>query len=346
MKRLKNSKLWIYFALLIMAALFVILSIMGAVAMLLFRNGVISPDEHFLPVPFILLILVSAVMGAVVALFVARKIMRPVEKLSAVLSDVAKGNFSVRLDEKSHFTEIGEMYANFNAMAKELSSIETLRTDFVVSVSHEFKTPIAAIEGYATLLQNDKLDRKTRNEYLDKVINNAHNLSTLTGNILQLSKLENQGVVTDKKIFSLDEQIRQSVLLLEQQWSAKNIEFDLDLPFIQFYGSESLLYQVWYNLIANAIKFSGNNETITINLQELSGEVIVQITDNGCGIDKKEQQHIFDKFYQADKTRASSGNGLGLALVKQIITLCGGTVTVESEIGKGSTFIVKLPKTK
>lgn len=343
-KGFHSSRLWVYFALLIMVALFIILFIVSLIAVLLFRNGIITPTEHFLPAPFILLIAISAIIGGIVALFVTKTIMRPMEHLSNALSEVAKGNFSVQLDDKSHFKEINETCKNFNIMTKELAGIETLRTDFVVSVSHEFKTPIAAIEGYATLLQNPKLDKKTHDDYVEKVINNARNLSSLTGNILQLSKLENQEVITVKKNFSLDEQIRKTVLYLEQEWTEKNIDFDFDLPEINFFGNESLLYQVWYNIISNAIKFSHKDSIIKIILDSQVDSVTVKVTDYGCGIGQEALPHIFDKFYQEDRARSSSGNGLGLSLVKRIVTLCEGSVKAESSTDSGTTFTVILPK--
>lgn len=229
-------------------------------------------------------------------------------------------------------------------MTKELGSIETLRTDFVVAVSHEFKTPLTAIEGYTALLQNGNLSAAQHDECVDKITANVHRLSTLTGNILQLSKLENQGIVADKKSYSLDEQLRKSILLLEREWTAKNIEFDLDLLPVQFNGSESLLYQVWYNLIQNAVKFSPDGGMIHIKLQLTEDKVVVCVADNGCGIDEASQKHIFDKFYQGNKAHASEGNGLGLALVYKIVTLCGGTISVDSQPEQGAAFTVTLPR--
>ena len=235
------------------------------------------------------------------------------------------------------------MYENFNAMTRELSGIETLRSDFIANVSHEFKTPLTAIEGYAALLRNRELTEKQRKDYLDKIAGNARKLSELTGNILWLSKLENQSVIPNKKYYRLDEQIRKTVLSLENEWSVKHLDFDIALPKTDFFGNEGLLYHVWFNLIGNAIKFSHENQTVKISMEEADGEVVVVIADSGCGMEEEAQRHIFEKFYQADKSHAKEGNGLGLTLVKRIVDLCNGHIAVESQLKKGSVFIVRLP---
>ena len=241
------------------------------------------------------------------------------------------------------FAAIREMYGDFNAMAKELAGVETLRSDFVSNVSHEFKTPLAAIEGYATLLQNKNLSSDKAREYLEKIISNAHKLSVLTGNILNLSKLENQNNVPNRKPFDLSEQIRKTILMLESAWEEKNISFDLSLPDIQYSGDAGMLFHVWYNLIGNAIKFSEKNSAIRIDLRTAENKVYVTIEDHGCGIDEKILPHIFEKFYQGDTSHSADGNGLGLALVKRIVILCGGEILVKSEKNKGSEFTVVLP---
>ncbi|SCI41790.1 HAMP domain-containing sensor histidine kinase [Romboutsia sp. 1001713B170207_170306_H8] len=188
--------------------------------------------------------------------------MKPVNKLIEATNEVAKGDFSIRLDENTHPPDIHNMNASFNKMVKELSSIETLRNDFIINVSHEFKTPIAAIEGYATLLQDNSLTEEERMEYTKIILDSSRQISSLSGNILKLSKLETQEIIPDKKYFSLDEQLRQSLLLLETQWSKKNIDIDMDLKSINYYGSEDLLMQVWLNIFSNAIKFTPNDGLI------------------------------------------------------------------------------------
>lgn len=339
----RGSRLWLYLASIVIAIILGILAIVFFVTFLLYRNGYLPPEKGLLGGPLWIVIVFGLLISAGISVFVARKIMKPIETLRSSLRKVANGDFSVRINEKSRLTSISEMNADFNAMAKELSGIETLRTDFVANVSHEFKTPLSAIEGYATLLQNPKITETRRQDYIEKIISNTHALSALTGNILKLSKLENQDCITDKRNFSLDEQLRLVMLNLESEWTAKKIELDIDLQDVTYYGNESLLYLVWYNLIGNAIKFSPEGGKIEIRLTENEGDITVTVQDYGCGIGEEERKHIFDKFYQADRAHSDNGNGLGLALAKRIVTLCKGEIFVESELNKGSTFSVRLP---
>lgn len=268
-------------------------------------------------------------------------LLRPLDKINVAMKDVAKGNFSAVLHHKSPIPGLKSMRDNFNIMTHELSGMETLRNDFVVSVSHEFNTPLAAIEGYATLLQGDGISDEARKKYVEKIVDNVRNLSELTGNILRLSKLENQGILTES-VFRLDEQIRRVFLLLEKRWDEKNMELDLDLPKTMCKGNAELMQIVWYNLISNAIKYSPSGSLIKVSIDKKEDAITVSVKDEGIGISEEDQPHVFEKFYQADKSHSSGGNGLGLALVKRIVELHGGSVGLESEIGKGSRFFVVL----
>ena len=338
----RTSLVWLYFALVAVLILVIVTLIMSAVMFLLFRRGDIPPGPAgMFPLDF--MIILGAILGTVVAILVIKQIFKPIERLSKGLRRVSTGDFSVRLKEKSMFAAIREMYGDFNAMAKELAGVETLRSDFVSNVSHEFKTPLAAIEGYATLLQDKNLSSDKAQEYLGKIISNAHKLSILTGNILNLSKLENQNNVPNRKPFDLSEQIRKTILMLESAWEEKNISFDLSLPDIQYSGDAGMLFHVWYNLIGNAIKFSEKNSAIRIDLRTAENKVYVTVEDHGCGIDEQTLPHIFEKFYQGDTSHSADGNGLGLALVKRIVILCGGEILVKSEKNTGSECTVVLP---
>lgn len=338
------SSLWLRFLIIIFAILFGLIFVASTIFLVLFSFNVIELNHKTPLIPTILFTLIyGALVSCMIAFFVGRRIIRPVDKLSSALMQVAKGNFKMRLPKNNILKPIDDMYENFNVMVDELSNIETLRTDFVTNVSHEFKTPLSAIEGYATLLQSNTLTEEKRNEYLEKVIINAQRLAGLTGNILMLSKLENETKIEAKSHFYLDEQLRQSVLTLEPAWSQKSINFEIDLDETPFFGCEKLLYQVWTNLISNAIKFSDDNGTIEISLTVNENDVCVIVSDNGVGINESNINHIFEKFYQADKTHSGDGNGLGLTLVQKIIELCGGKITVESEIGKGTSFFISLP---
>jgi signal transduction histidine kinase len=285
----------------------------------------------------------SMLIGTVVAGIIGKIILKPIHDLNEAMTRVSQGDFDVRLSENHRVKDIAEMSASFNTMAYELSSIETLRNDFISNVSHEFKTPLATVEGYATLLQENNFNTAESTEYCQMIIDSTKQLSALSDNILKLSKLENQEIIINNKDFRLDEQIRYAILMLENNWTAKNIDLHLDLPATQFFGNEDLLFQVWVNLITNAVKFTPENGTICIQLENKNNTISVEVKDTGTGMDKETLKHIFEKFYQGDSSHATAGNGLGLALVKQIITLCNGKISVESTVGKGSTFTVCLP---
>ena len=293
--------------------------------------------------PIVFLLFISVVIGTGISFFVAKKILKPITSFSNATDEVAKGNFNIEINEKNPIKEIQDLAKNFNIMVQELSSIETLRNDFIINVSHEFKTPIATIEGYATLLQENNLSDIEYKEYTQMIIHSARQLNTLSSNILSLSRLENQEIVLEKTFYRLDEQIRHAVLMLEPEWSLKNLDFQLDLIKKEYYGNEGLLMQIWINLIENAIKFTPQAGKIHISLSEKFPHLIFKITDTGLGIHVSNINRIFDKFYQGDTTRKTEGNGLGLALVKRIVDLSKGEIMVESAINKGTTFTIIFP---
>ena len=341
----KHSALWLRFAVLVFATIFAVFTAITLGWYVLFRCGLLTVDPFGHHVPILLLALVSLLIGTVIALYVGRLIVRPVQNISEAFDELSAGNFDVKVPENEKLREIREMAQHFNAMTYDLSHIETLRSDFVANVSHEFKTPIAAIEGYATLLQNHSLSQEKHDHYVEKILENSRRLSNLSGNVLTLSKLENQEIVSGKSEFRLDEQLRKSILLLESKWTEKNIEFDMELPTINYYGSEPLLSQVWVNLLDNAIKHSPVGGVIHIGIRQTDSLLIVTITDHGDGMSEEVQKHMFEKFYQGDSSHKAEGNGLGLALVKRIVELCKGTIEVESSPGNGAAFSVALPKT-
>ena len=311
---------------------------------MLYKFQIISVDPRIRHIPIFVLLSGSLLIGCAVAVYVGKLIIRPVQNISNAFDELSKGNFEVKVSENERIMEIREMAQRFNAMTYDLSHIETLRSDFVANVSHEFKTPIAAIEGYAMLLQNHRLSDEKHDHYVEKILENSRRLSNLSGNILMLSKLENQEMVLDSKEFRLDEQLRKAVLVLENKWAVKNIEFDMEMQKQIYYGSEQLLYQVWINILDNAIKHSPQGGIIQISIQETENAMTVYITDQGDGMTGEIQKHIFEKFYQGDSSRKTEGNGLGLALVKRIVDLCKGEISVESAPGKGATFALSLPK--
>ncbi|MBC8080245.1 MAG: HAMP domain-containing histidine kinase [Gorillibacterium sp.] len=286
-------------------------------------------------------LLFCAAMGSIMMLIAVQKITKPVKLLTDATRQVAKGNFDVHVNYSSR-DEVGLLAHNFNLMAKELKHIEYLRKDFVSSVSHEFKTPISSIQGFARLLKTKALPAAKFDEYTDVIIEETERLTKLSSNMLRLSRLENQTILDKQLPFFLDEQIRKTILLLENDWQQKEIEFELDLPKTEFLGNEELIQQIWINLIHNAIKFSRHAGVIAIQLSHIGKTTVVQITDEGMGIPKPSQERIFEEFYQAEGSHASEGNGLGLAIVKKVIDLCGGTISVQSVEGEGTTFTVTL----
>lgn len=338
-----HSRLWLQFAGLVFITTFVVFIFITLLWLALFELQAVHIDLRDRHIPIVVLALGSLLLGAVIALYVGKLIVRPVQNISNAFNELSKGNFEVKVSENEKIMEIREMAQQFNAMTYELSHIETLRSDFVANVSHEFKTPIASIEGYATLLQDHRLSPEKHDHYVEIIIENSRRLSNLSSSILMLSKLENQEVVPHQVEYRLDEQLRKVILMLEGKWEPQNIEFDMELPRKCFYGSEQLLEQVWSNIIDNAIKHSPANSTIHVFMNTVDDAVEVIITDHGEGMTEEVQKHIFEKFYQGDPSRKSEGNGLGLPLAKRIVELCKGTITVDSQPGKGTAFTVRLP---
>lgn len=299
---------------------------------------------HISDVPYIVwIILASVIAGGVLNNFLSIRYFGPVLKLEKAMQQVAEGDFSVRLKTGKHLKEIQDIYSNFNLMVQELEATEILQTDFVSNVSHEFKTPISAIEGYATLLQDSDMPiSEEQEQYIDKILFNTGRLSHLAGNILLLSKIEHQAIQTRQNWYRLDEQIRQSIVMLEPKWSEKELEFDVDMVDVEYLGNENLICHVWDNLLSNAIKFSPCGGTIYIRMMPEGEKIRFSIENEGPQIREDSMKHIFDKFYQCDSSHKQEGNGLGLALVKQILNLCKGTISVENIPGSSCRFTVIL----
>ena len=292
--------------------------------------------------PVLWIFVISLLIGTAVTMFVSRWIIKPINKLGKAMQQVAAGEFDLELHEEQRFKELEDIYESFNRMTKELKATEILQTDFVSNVSHEFKTPINAIEGYATLLQGSENEgRELQEKYIGKILSNTHRLSNLVGNILLLSKVDNQAIPTKPSTYRLDEQIRQAILQLEPEWEKKEIEFDIELERIEYTGNEVLLMHVWNNLIGNAIKFDPQGGMVRIRLWKNDERILCTVEDNGPGIKPGDEAHIFDRFFQSDSSHKEEGNGLGLALVKEIVKAEGGQVTV-ANMEKGCRFTIQL----
>lgn len=291
---------------------------------------------------FVWAMVFSGTIGVAVTNHMTKMLIDPIAKLRSAMREVADGDFKVEAKCESRIQDVQDIYDSFNSMVRELSTTETLQTDFISDVSHEFKTPINAIEGYASLLEGEPSPEEQR-AYVEKILFNTRRLSALTGNILLLSKLSNQSILPQKTQFRLDEQIRQATVALEQKWSEKELGFEVELAETPFFGYESLLPHVWTNLIGNAVKFSPKGGEIRIKMMRTEGAVVFTIEDDGPGIVPGDEEHIFTKFYQSESSHGMEGNGLGLALVRQIVEMSGGSVDVRNLEAGGCRFTVRLP---
>ena len=286
----------------------------------------------------------STIIGMIVAFFAIKAVFKPIQEMIEATEKITEGDFDVEVHETFDArSDFGVLQRSFNNMAKGLNGIELFHKDFINNFSHEFKTPIVSIQGFARQLQVGGLTPEEESEYIAIIAKESDRLAKMSSNILLLSKLESQEFVAEQKEFSLDEQIRTCLLILEKQWSEKNIELNLDLSPVTYRFNEDLLSHVWINLLGNAIKFTSPNGSVSCKLRKEAEKVVVSISDTGKGMTEDEMSHIFESFYQADKSHGSEGNGIGLAIVSRIIKLCSGDITVESQPQKGSTFTVSLP---
>ena len=281
--------------------------------------------------------------GLILIFFVTSHIIKPIRKITSATKKVASGDFNATVDINRN-DEIGKLADNFNLMIKELNSIEYLRKDFVSNISHELKTPIASIQGFTKLLAKENLKKEEKQEYIDIIIEETTRLSNLSNNMIKLTNFENQEIVTNKKEYRLDEQIRKCIIMLEEKINEKNIKVELDTEEIIIKEDADLIMEVWINLLSNAIKYSKQNGNININITNENEYWKVEIKDDGLGIPEDKKERIFEKFFQVEKSHSYDGSGLGLAIVKRIIDLTKGKIEVKSEEGKGTSFFVYLRK--
>jgi len=289
-------------------------------------------------VPLALTMLIAVPLSAVVS----KPTIKPFLDMIQAMKAISKGNYQVHVEEEGE-GEIVQLLHSFNQMAAELESTELMRRDFINNFSHEFKTPIVSIRGFAKRLCQDTLTQRQRKEYLDYIVRESERLADLSSNILLLSRYENQQIITDQKPYELDEQLRRCVLLLESQWSAKHLELDIDLPPLRYTGNEEMMDHVWLNLVGNAVKFSYPGGLVRVRAERRDRQIEVTVSDEGIGMDPQTVEHIFDQFYQGETAHSAEGNGLGLPLARRIVELCGGEIRVESEKGAGAAFHVLLP---
>jgi signal transduction histidine kinase len=284
------------------------------------------------------------IVGSILILIAARYLVKPLRIMTLATRKLAQGDFDVHVAVKQK-DELGALAASFNQMAKELRELEQMRRDFISNVSHEIQSPLTSIRGYSQILKEEEITAEERNEYLDIIQEESERLSRLSENLLKLASLESKHHPFHPEIFSLDEQLRRVVVFMEPQWSKKHLELDLALERVEIMADQDQLNQVWLNLLGNSIKFTPVGGRIQIFLTNDGQWAVVQMTDTGIGMSPEVQRHIFERFYTGDpaRNRRKSGNGLGLSIVKKIVDLHHGQIQVESEVGKGTTFTVRLP---
>jgi signal transduction histidine kinase len=350
-KRTRKHRLalTLLFTALVLFFMLVTFLVVGGTIYLLIRLGALNGPDHTTPTAAkVLLIFVPSalIFGSISTFLLGQIPMKRVNQLIDQMNRLAAGDYRARLTYDgawSRHPTAKELTDSFNRMAEELQSTEMLRSDFINNFSHEFKTPIVSIAGFTKLLRRGNLPPEQQEEYLAIIETESLRLAQMATNVLNLTKVENQTILTDVTEFNLSEQIRSCILLLSEKWEQKEIEYELDFDEYTIRANEELLKQVWINLLGNAVKFSPKGGLIQVGITEQERAVTVSVTNSGSEIAPEHQIKIFNKFYQADESHASEGNGIGLAIVKRVVELHEGSVSVSSGGGK-TTFTVVLPK--
>ena len=348
-KKNQNFGMMLLFAIVVFAAMMVHMTISVGIVLALVKADVLivadSADLH-LGRLFAFMAMVSLPIGAVLAVIVSKIPLKPVRDLAAGMNRLAAGHFDTRIETGGvirSYPAFVEVTESFNKLAQELESTEMLRGDFINNFSHEFKTPIVSIAGFAKLLKRGNLPQEQQREYLDAIEQESLRLSAMATNVLNLTRVENQTILTDVTEYNLSEQIRSCILLLESKWDKKDLELQLEFGEHSVRANEELLKQVWINLLDNAIKFAPEGHTVQVRMEENETGILVTVLNTGSEIAPEHRKKIFNKFYQADESHATQGNGVGLAIVKRIVELHGGKVSVNSQ-NEVTAFTVELPK--
>lgn len=348
-KRKQRFELTLLVSLIIFLIMFLSVTFSALVGYLLIHYNIISIMQIDINSPFrvILIMMVNSwIFGAIFAYLLSRFPLQPVNYFISQMNELTKGNFKTRLKKMpvlpNHPTVL-EVTESFNKLAEELENTEMLRSDFINNFSHEFKTPIVSISGFAKLLKRGDLTEEQKKEYIDIIEEESLRLASMATNVLNMTKVENQTILTDVTTFNVSEQIRNCFLLLESKWQNKEIDFDLDFDEVEIEGNEEMLKHVWLNLIDNAIKFTNKNGIIEFHINESQNDISVSVLNTGSEIPEDQQKKIFNKFYQVDQSHSTQGNGIGLAVVKSVVDLHKGNVSVRSQ-DNATMFTVTLPK--
>lgn len=329
--------------------LVIVTSLLSLTIAALVRNGLLFQRDNMRYLFFgyaikdVLLLVVAVAAVAVLITIMSRSTTNPIRELSRAAKEIAGGNYDVTVPERDRVEEFGELERNFNLMTAELRANEYLRKDFISSVSHQLKTPLSILNGYAQLLAGGGLSAEEEREYSQTIAQESDRLVGLIDDMLRLSRIDHREIQRKAEIFPLGEQLRRAVLQLEPRWSAAGLNVSADIPDFDYTGDSELLYQVWVNLLENAVKFTPAGGRIGVSLAAAENAATVTVWDTGCGMDEDTLPRIFEQFYQGDTDRRGDGCGLGLALCKRIVELHGGAISAESRPGKGSRFTVSLP---
>ncbi|MBO1513750.1 sensor histidine kinase [Metabacillus bambusae] len=294
---------------------------------------------------FSLLVVLIIFLSILFVVVSTRYIVKPISKLTDATKEIAKGKYNIQLNVNRQ-DEIGKLASHFSQMARNLEQLEEMRQEFVSNVSHEIQSPLASIQGFSQSLQRENITENQRNHYLSIIENESRRMSSLSKQLLTLASLDKEEGILVKSTFDVSEQIKQVVSMTEWSWREKELAIEMDLPSTFIYADKNFLHQVWTNLITNSIKFTNAGGTISLCLKTMDEQCVIAIKDTGIGISESDLPHIFHRFYKSDKARSrnGSGTGLGLAITKKVIGLHDGNIHVESSLGKGTTFHIRLPR--
>lgn len=349
--RIRSVLKWLnhYFVFFLLVAFVITCCTMLFVTLLSYNLGIILTDENIgaaAKLTFLNVALLSLIFTVIDSIRRKVTVERPVKRITDAAEKIVQGDFSVRVKPQSRLgadETFNRIIDCFNKMAEELGGVETLRTDFIANVSHEMKTPLAVMQNYGTLLQAPDLSEEKRLEYAKGITDSSRRMADMMTNILKLNRLENQQIYPDAAEFDLGEQLCECLLAYENVWEHAGIEIDTDIAEdVCVKADAELLSHVWNNLFSNAFKFTPAGGTVSVSLTATEQHAIVKVHDTGCGMTPEVGAHIFEKFYQGDTSHSVQGNGLGLALVKRVVDILQGEIGVESALGKGTTFTVKI----